>query len=141
MPARPLLRAAYEFLTGHSDDLTRRIFGPFTPAHLAIEQAAARCGVPLPRHPVEPLGLWQLRVRWSWLGESFHPDLADPDRPAGPNCHTAVPSAPDPAATPPLYRRPYRLRNRWSPLGADPRVVPRLLRAHLDHAWPRIHPA
>jgi len=79
-PVRPLLRTTYTFLTNGGADPTQRIFHQFTPVHLAIEQAAARCGVQLPHRPVEPLGLWQLRVRWGWLGESFHagpPDRAD----------------------------------------------------------------
>jgi hypothetical protein len=140
LPARRLLRAARLFLLAHDWDPEARVFAGFFPLHQLVEQAAARCGLALPRRPVPLLGLWQLRVGWTRLGAPVHPDPPDLGRPAGSSCHTATPPAPAPAAAP-IYRRPYeKLGRRWAPTGDAPDVLPRLLRAHLDGAPLRLPP-
>jgi hypothetical protein len=136
MPARSLLRTADEFLSELAQDSSQKIFRSFARIHLALTEAADRYAVALPRRPVDMIALWQLRVRWDWLGEPFHPDPPHPHRSAGLACHTAVPPAP--AASSPV--RADGRRSPWSPRGARPQVVPRLIRAHVDLAHPQIPP-
>jgi len=61
LPARPLIRAARTFLRSYSADPHQRVFASFSPMHEHIADAAARCGLRLPRNPAELVGIWPLR--------------------------------------------------------------------------------
>ncbi|GAA0926028.1 hypothetical protein Vau01_122450 [Virgisporangium aurantiacum] len=98
-PARPLLRSAAGSCTALDKNRHTGSSAASPRSTLAVEDAAARYGITLPHRPVELLGLWQLRVRWSWLGERFHPDPPGRHRPAGLACHTAITPA-EPRAPP-----------------------------------------
>lgn len=93
--ARPLIRAARTFLRS-SPDPHQRVFASFSPMHEHIADAAARCGLRLPRKPAGLVGAWPLRVRWTGLDEAVHTDRPDPAG-AGRSCLTARPAATDPA--------------------------------------------
>ncbi|WP_190249884.1 hypothetical protein, partial [Dactylosporangium sucinum] len=90
-PARPLLRAARVFLQASSDNPRQRIFAGFAPMPAAVEHAAQRCGLPLPRRPVELTDAWPAPARWTRLGEPIHTTGSSPDAPAGQVCGTAHP--------------------------------------------------
>src|SRR5439155_12357403 len=83
-PARPLLRVAWAFLLAGNPDPRQRVFAGFSPMPPALEQAAERCGIALPRRPVELPWTWQYRARWLRLGESFQPATPSRGRPGCP---------------------------------------------------------
>ena len=125
--ARPLLQAAREYMRRHSGREYPWMFHLFSPMIDAIEQAAARCGLELPgkTEPVDQA--WQLRVRWSALGEPVHGDAG---------CQPGQPPGADLASAAPLYRHPAdRLGTRWLPSNV-PHFLPDLLRAYLDGTAP-----
>jgi hypothetical protein len=126
--AQPLMRAARQYMRQHSSRENTRMFYLFSPMIEAIEKAAKRCGLKLPNKTLHLDHAWQLRVRWSGLGQEAH---------AGPACPPPHPLTADPAsAAPMIYRHPPdELGKRWAPVNI-PHFLPDLLRAYLDGTAP-----